>query len=444
MSRDEDETEESTFEEIMEAIEEERSERREQVSYEWVKTVREVGELYRNSESVEAVSEELDKSEETVQEALTVYRLLFEDPPKEVASKASIASRRFFSVERDDSESFVDENEDEPIEELVREYIGAAYLEHDIDIEPVGEPPERSTPPSAVSLADLAEELGEDFPPTIDSLFESTAISNIQDVIRPYQGNTIGPILANYPQNTVADAIRDYETTTIGNFVGANMKFQFKDMAEDLANQRQQTISNIVASGFVGSDDVFQSITSNLIPSFIGTIPTQQNLLAENIADGLVETQIPEPLIRDFETLEPAFSAAAATSSVSTPTGTDVSETAEQTTVETETSEVGSVEISNAPTDSTTPDVTPTNSGHITTELVFEIPFNVTRAILSDREVRGWYNNLPRGYQLSIANVLLVSIAFALTQNLAMSSLSTALAPGIRQMLLEKGIENEE
>jgi hypothetical protein len=222
------------------------------------------------------------------------------------------------------------------------------------------------------------------------------------------------------------------------------MKFQFKDLAEDLANQRQQTISNIVASGFVGLDNVFQSITSNLIPSFIGTIPTQQNLLAENIADGLVETQIPEPLIRDFETLESAFSAAAATSSVSTPTGTDVSETAEQTTVETETSEVGSVEISNAPTDSTTPDVTPTNSGHITTELVFEIPFNVTRAILSDREVRGWYNNLPRGYQLSIASVLLVSIAFALTQNLAMSSLSTALAPGIRQMLLEKGIENEE
>jgi hypothetical protein len=45
----EEEAEELDFDEFMEAIEERRRERREQVSFEWVKSIREAGELYRES-----------------------------------------------------------------------------------------------------------------------------------------------------------------------------------------------------------------------------------------------------------------------------------------------------------------------------------------------------------------------------------------------------------
>jgi len=46
----------------MEAIRAEREERKEQVSFEWIKTVREAGELFREVGDVEAVSGEVELS----------------------------------------------------------------------------------------------------------------------------------------------------------------------------------------------------------------------------------------------------------------------------------------------------------------------------------------------------------------------------------------------
>ena len=162
MAEDEDEGEELDFDELIEAIEERRRERREQASYEWVETVREAGELYRDSEDIDAISEELGRSVSTTREALTVYRLIFEEPPEEVAVKASTPGRAFFSLDQDVEEA-VDEDEEEPIEDLLREYVGAVYLEHDVDEEPVGDPPQETTPPPAVDFSEIGEQIAEGF-----------------------------------------------------------------------------------------------------------------------------------------------------------------------------------------------------------------------------------------------------------------------------------------
>lgn len=55
------------FDEMIEALKERRREPREQVLFEWVETVREAGELYRGTEDIEAISEELNRSEEISQ-----------------------------------------------------------------------------------------------------------------------------------------------------------------------------------------------------------------------------------------------------------------------------------------------------------------------------------------------------------------------------------------
>jgi hypothetical protein len=150
---EDDEVEESDtadFEEFMETIQEEREERQEQVSFEWVETVREAGELWRDVRDVESVAEEINLSLETTREALTVYHLIFEDP-SDVVMKASRLARAYFSLEQE----FDEEDEDEPVEDLLGEYVGTLYLDHDIQALSVGEPPEEETPPMPVDLEEL-------------------------------------------------------------------------------------------------------------------------------------------------------------------------------------------------------------------------------------------------------------------------------------------------
>lgn len=158
MAEDEEETGKFDVDEFIEAVEEQRRERREQASYEWVETIRKAGELYRDSEDVDAVLEELDRLESTTREALTVYRLIFKKPPEEVAMKASTPGRAFFSLDQD-VEEMVDGDDEEPVEDLLREYVGAIYLGHDVDEEPVGDPPRETTPPPAMDFSEIAESL---------------------------------------------------------------------------------------------------------------------------------------------------------------------------------------------------------------------------------------------------------------------------------------------
>ena len=100
MAEDEDDVfEEPDFDDLEEALKADREEYREQVSLEWVETIREAGEVWRESEDVETVSDKVGLSLERTKEALTVYRLIFEEVPMAVASKSVITGRSFFSLE---------------------------------------------------------------------------------------------------------------------------------------------------------------------------------------------------------------------------------------------------------------------------------------------------------------------------------------------------------
>lgn len=69
--------------------------------------------------------------------------------------KASRPSRTYFSLKQELEEGLDEDNEGEPVEDLLREYVGALYLDHDIEELPVGEPPEEETLPMAFDLDEL-------------------------------------------------------------------------------------------------------------------------------------------------------------------------------------------------------------------------------------------------------------------------------------------------
>lgn len=155
MTDDPDDDQEPTgSEEFMEILTENREERREQVSAEWVETIREAGELYRETEAIEDVADDLDLPVQKTREALTVYRLIFQERSNS-ALKSARVGRAYFGLSRDVADEYDSEDGDESLKELLCEYVGALYLDHDIDEAPVGDPPDESTPPAADVFAEL-------------------------------------------------------------------------------------------------------------------------------------------------------------------------------------------------------------------------------------------------------------------------------------------------
>ena len=75
--------------------------------------------MWRESEDVETVSDKVGLSLERTKEALTVYRLIFEEVPMAVASKSVIPGRSFFSLESEVT-TLDPEDEDESVEDLLR------------------------------------------------------------------------------------------------------------------------------------------------------------------------------------------------------------------------------------------------------------------------------------------------------------------------------------
>jgi hypothetical protein len=139
-------------EELVKNLSDNREERMEQVSFEWVETIRGAGELYRRTEDVDSVVEGFDLSEEKAREALTVYRLVFQEESNS-AIRSVLAGQTYFSLEQDIEEDYEGEEEsDYTVEELLCEYVGALYLSYDIEQQSVGSPPEKTEPDDLKSL----------------------------------------------------------------------------------------------------------------------------------------------------------------------------------------------------------------------------------------------------------------------------------------------------
>jgi hypothetical protein len=405
-----EEPDEFDFEEWKQKNKERRRERREQATYEWVETVREAGELYRNHEDIEEVSDELNLSEKNTREALTVYQLIFEDPPGRVAAKTSAPGRAYFSLE-EDADSAVDEyeDEDEPVEELLREFVGSIYIEHDLDEHSVDDPPERSTPPMAVDFSELSDILSHNYSFSMQSIIPGSGLATIPNIIRENQASRMAKMM---------QPVMEHRTSSV------------QRIAESIAAHQREMMQSMISTSF---------------PPLARQLQRHQDILNTSIANSVTGISFPEPVLADLANLQTGFSAAAATGATPTSPDTEDSVTTEVSTatVEAETSEATATTAPPTAPTHVTVDATLPDPDAFTTELVFEIPMMVTKAILSTGQARTWYDNLHEDYQIDVVKVLLAGIAVFLTQNPAWAGIAAMPARSLRRIILNQEEDKE-
>lgn len=408
MAEDEDDVfEEPDFDDLEEVLKADREEHREQVSLEWVETIREAGEVWRESEDVETVSDEVGLSLERTKEALTVYRLIFEEVPMAVASKSVIPGRSFFSLESEVT-TLDPEDEDESVEDLLREYIGAVYLEHDIQEEEVGEPPERETPRSGF------EGVGLDL--DMSGLFPSFEIPS----------STLAAV-ANMPK--IHDEVLQSQVSALAGAVSLDL-FRTEQM---------------VASALQPAIAQHQEIFAQSLAPLTAAIEEQQSLIGHSAAlalsDAMKGVQFPEPVLADLAAMQPTIdaTAAATTHSHAYPDSEDpVVDEASKTSVEAESLEAtGEVAPETGPIDATIDSTLP-DSDAFSTELAFEIPALVVQSMLGTGSTRIWFNNLSQGKQTSVIFGCMAGIAYSLTNNWTLAGIAaTGVTPYLREVLTE-------
>lgn len=405
MSEEEDEepSSEADFEDLMEAIQEERQERQEQVSFEWVETVREAGELWRDIGDVETVADETDLSVETTKEALTVYRLIFEDP-SDVATKASRPSRAYFSLERELKEEFDEENDDEPVEDLLREYVGALYLDHDIEGLVVGEPPEEETPPLPFDWEGLNLDMSELVPSIEIPAYTIAAMANIPDI---------------------HDTVLQNQTSLLAGVVGSEL-FRTEKMVAS-------ALQPIIAQQEM-------ALARSLAP-LTAVIEEQQNMIARSAAlmlsDVIADIRVPQSVLADLAAIQPSVSAAAAASSYpSSQFERSVVNPTSTTSVDAEPLEATAEVVPEAGPAEATVDATLPDAGSFSFELALELPTQITYFILAGSETREWFNEQPANYQRAVIGGIAGYIAYSMTSKWGAAGYAAAvLTPLIRQML---------
>jgi len=408
---EEDVFEDPDFDELEGALKADREEHREQVSFEWVETVRRAGELWRDVDDIETVAEEVDLSIETTKEALTVYRLIFENAPMAVASKAVTPGRSFFSLE-DEVTTLDPEDESESVEDLLREFVGAVYLEYDIQEETVGEPPERETPPSWLEGVELDLDMSGLLPSFEIPSSSLAAVTNMPKI---------------------HDKVFQSQVSAVANAVSPDL-FPTETM---LASAIHPVVDQ-------------QMMAQSLVP-LTPAIEEQQTLIGHSAALALSDAipvpdiRFPESVLADLTAMQPSVGAAAAAGSYPSPSPSpspayekeqSIVDEASEPSVEAEpleaTVETGS-EFSpvGVTVDSTLPD-----TGTFTTELVVEVPVMVVEAMLSTGKARVWFSNLSKEHQLTAVRLLLASVAVYITGTLFAAPVAIIPAPSVRRAIV--------
>jgi len=404
----------SDIEDLMESIREAREERKEQVSFEWVETVREAGERYRDIQEVETVAEEMEQSVETTREALTVYRLIFENP-SDVAMKATDPSRAYFSLEQDIDDEYDPEDVDEPAEELLREYVGGLYLDHDIEELPVGDPPDETTPPRAVEPLD------------IDELFPSFEI----------------------PTSTLS---------AVGNAIERH--HNHVSTVARIANSDAFKMQSSVAQSLQRINDLPTQILAQSLSPLIAHRRLEESMAAVSavsmLSDVVTETQMPSTVLADLSAVQSATSADALASSyrnsaLDSPVDDQSSKIDPDPEVDSDSGEAVEAEVEPPETTDavvpefgfaeTTVDATLPDADKVTTELTVEIPALVVQSILSSGKAYRWFSNLSTEYQDGVVGAFLVYVAIS-TGNPAFASAAAITAPAVRHAILDSGEED--
>lgn len=306
----------------------------------------------------------------------------------------------------------MDDDEEEPIKDLLREYVGAVYLEHTVDEEPVGEPPEESSPPPAIDFAEIGERIADSFTFPTESILAASRLGVFQkSILEPFAVSQAS-ILAN-----------------ITDLIAAQQASMIASIAEPMIARRERMVSSLVAAG---------------LPDMTKQLQLQQSIvnsaISDALSDAMADIRFPEPVLTDLASIQPAINAAAVAGRASTPPATGRSVVAEgsTTTIGAQPLEVSiSTVPSIGPVDATMDAGLPTADAFLT-ELAFEAPAILVQSILGTGPARTWFNGLPKGAQQSVIGGLMVGLSYSFTQDLTLSGIAaTVMTPGLREILTD-------
>jgi hypothetical protein len=119
--------------------EEHRQEAIDRVDFDRCELVREVGERYRDGESVPVIAAEAGEPMMTVEEAVKTYYLVFGEPPIYVMSIREFQNGRRFFVDGCDVADLEAETQNEA-EEHVRAFVGRTLMDNDLDVVDIESP----------------------------------------------------------------------------------------------------------------------------------------------------------------------------------------------------------------------------------------------------------------------------------------------------------------
>lgn len=395
------ESEQSTAEEILESFEETRKQCREQVSYEWVETVRKAGELYRDTGDAESVAERLDLSSDKCREGLTVYRLIFEEGTGKASSRGFYSALGFFSPDKD-----IDEFSDrvDSTEDSLREYVGAFYLEYDLEEEPVGDPPFETRPNMKTGLSPLskiADNMG------FSSMLSSSGFSSLSPWKKTLAGYSLGTGTSSF--------LRLYRE---------GHSNRFERFLDQILLSGPGSLSPAMASQPKSIRDIARQQRSPLERA----LPPQNRSFGKSFSEILKNMQPPESFLKDFASFHSSFGAVGTgySSAVSTRNYSETIETPESTVDPDPTEAETSVDPPIAPVNLTV-DATLPSPDTVTAELVFEIPVMIVEAIFNTGPTRSWFLDRSTYFQAFLVQMCIFLVTIRISGKLKWATAAVQL-----------------
>jgi hypothetical protein len=318
-------------------------------------------------------------------------------------------------LEKDPDEE-IDDDVETPVEDLLREYVGAVFLENDVEDEPVSEPVEDDTPPFSDERSEKLEKMAESITVPTGSLLAASTVANLQKTIQQTQARAVA--------RAVQPLIEQRER-------------MLASALQPLIDQRQRMLASAVQPLL---EQRQQMLAASLAP--LGSMmEDQQKILNSTMANALssavADIQFPEPVIADLTSIQPTVSAAAVAASTPPATGRSVVDEASPTTVEAEPLEASHSTVASRNPAHATLEAELPGADAFSTEMAFEIPAMIVQSALSTGKARTWFTGLSKEHQISAVRVLLVAVAFQLTGNPWLAGLAYLIAPSVRLIVIE-------
>jgi hypothetical protein len=311
-------------------------------------------------------------------------------------------------LSRDAADQYDPEAEDEPLEELLCEYVGALYLDHDMDETPVGDPPDESTPPAADVFAKLDTDKVFQFP---------TAVSMI-------------------PDGAISDAIiTQSEVASIAAATGATEAVQqdiFKGLSASIGTAAlpEGMMAMMTQSVFPQNMDALSKIIQ--FSGFAENIATTSSMLS-GLAEATDVAQPPDSLFADLATVQ---AAAIPTVEISNRLGGGLAGSNEHQPkpdtggdgIQKEQDSGPGINEDGEPDFETSPDptkypnweariaeshidVTPSRRSAAQNDIGYQMPVATVYSMVSEGETYQWLSSKPASYRTAIIRVLLYSVA---------------------------------